>query len=126
MPSRREALHDPFTLAGWLMRVLGTVVEVAALAVFHAWHTFSLGRSIAREFVGDEHTWHVLASFQKLAKKLCPGGARCRFVAPALDQDIQNVPILVNRSPHLLPLAVDLQKHFVAVPRVAGLCAAAT
>jgi len=32
---RLKALHLPFSHAGWLMRVLGSIVQITALSVFH-------------------------------------------------------------------------------------------
>jgi hypothetical protein len=48
------------------------------------------------------------------------------FVPTALHEDIQDVPVLINGTPQIMPLAVDLQKHLVAVPRVARLGTART
>jgi hypothetical protein len=42
-----EALHMAFALTGGLVRVLGTVIEIAMLAMFHPWKDLALGRSVA-------------------------------------------------------------------------------
>jgi hypothetical protein len=42
MAGRLESLHAPLTLACGLMRVLGAVVEIAMLAVFHPWENLAL------------------------------------------------------------------------------------
>ena len=49
-----EALHDPLTLAGRLVGILGAVVQIAALAVLHTRQHLALGRAITGELVGDE------------------------------------------------------------------------
>jgi hypothetical protein len=42
------------------------------------------------------------------------------FVPPALDQDVEHDPILVDRPPEPVLLAADHQAHFVEVPYVDG------
>jgi hypothetical protein len=44
---RIEALHLPFSYAGWLMRVLGPIIQVMALPMFYVWHDEPLGCSVA-------------------------------------------------------------------------------
>ncbi len=48
------------------------------------------------------------------------------FVPTALHEDIQDVPVLINGTPRIMPLAVDLQKHLITMPLVSGLCAPTT
>jgi len=43
-------------------------------------------------------------------------------VAPLLDEEVQHDPILVDRPPQPVSLALDLQQQLVAVPRVARPC----
>jgi hypothetical protein len=40
------------------------------------------------------------------------------FVAPALNQDIKHIPILIHRSPEIVFLATDCEKDLVQVPLV--------
>ena len=54
-----KALHAPLPLAGRLMRVLRTVVEIPVLPMFRAWKNLALGGSVALEFVGDDHARHI-------------------------------------------------------------------
>jgi hypothetical protein len=56
VPCGLKPLHAPFPLAGRLVGVLGTVVEIAMLAVFHPRQHLPLRRAIALELVCDEHT----------------------------------------------------------------------
>jgi hypothetical protein len=37
-----------------------------------------------------------------------------------LDQDIEDVPVLINGSPQIVILALDRQKHLIHVPLIAG------
>ena len=40
-------------------------------------------------------------------------------IAPRLDEDIDDISVLVNSAPEILPLTVDRQEEFVQVPSVA-------
>ena len=40
-------------------------------------------------------------------------------IAPGLDQDVQDVAVLVNRSPQIVPLPLDGHEEFVQIPGVA-------
>ena len=49
MAGRLEALHDSFPSARGLVRVFGAVVEIAALAMFHAREALALRGTVAAE-----------------------------------------------------------------------------
>jgi hypothetical protein len=40
------------------------------------------------------------------------------MIATGLDKNIDNVPVLVNRAPEILSLALDSHEEFVQVPSV--------
>ena len=101
------AWEPAFTLARRLMRVLRTIIQPFVLSVLDAHQDLSLRGTIAGKFVGDDDPWHVLAAFEQFAEELCLGGARCSFIAPALDEDIQHVPVLVNSAPEVGRFALD-------------------
>src|SRR6516165_8766993 len=44
----------------------------------------------------------------------------CGRAAPALVQDVEDIPVLVDRTPKIVLLAADADEHFVHVPLVAG------
>ena len=54
-----ESLYTPLPLTRWLMRVLGAIIEIAVLAMVYPWENLALSRSVALEFVGDDHSGHV-------------------------------------------------------------------
>ena len=80
MARRLEPLHLSFSSSCRLMRDLGPVVQVAALPVLDPGQDLPLGRAIAPEFIGHDHTGHVPQPFQQLLKEAL---GRLR-VAPAL------------------------------------------
>jgi hypothetical protein len=78
---RLESLHVPLALPGGLVGVLCAIIEIPVLAMFHAWQNLALGRSVALEFVGDEHAGYVRHPFEQLAEE----PLRSPFVAAPLD-----------------------------------------
>src|SRR5215470_2679851 len=91
------------------MRVLTTVVEIAALAVFDPRQDLPLRCPVALQLIGDDDPWHVLEPLEQLAEKLL----RRVLIAPALHQDIEHVIVLIDSAPQVMALPVDCQKYFV-------------
>ncbi len=60
---RLKAAHRPFSLARWLMRVLGPIVQPLVLAVLGAGQHRLEGWSVAGELVGDRNTGLVRVRF---------------------------------------------------------------
>ncbi len=114
MPGGLEAAHGSRVLARRLVRVFGTVVEPPMAAMFHTWHDLVVGCLIAAQLVRNHDTWDVLASLQQLAEELL----RRRLVPAALHKDIEHIPILIDGSPQIVRLPVDLKEHFVQKPLV--------
>ena len=91
VPCRLEALHLPFSSSRRLVRDLGPVVQVTALAVLDPRQDLPLGRAIAAQFVRHDHTRHVLQPLEQLLEEAL---GRLR-IAPALDQDVEHGAVLV-------------------------------
>jgi len=117
-----QPLHVPLPLVGGLVGVLGTVIEIAVLAVCHSWEQFPFGGPVALQFSGDEHPRHVRQAFEQLAKELLRG----LLVSPALHQDVEPMALLINGPPQVVTFALDGEKHLIEMPFVAGPRAAAT
>ena len=54
-----KSLHALFALPSGLRRVLGVIVKIPMLTMFHSREDLALGSSIALEFIGDDHAWDV-------------------------------------------------------------------
>ena len=117
LAGRLEAAHGPFALACGLVRVFGTVIEPLVFAMLNAGHDILVCCLVATKLVGDQHPRHIRAAFEEFAEELLGG----RFVPPALDQDIEHDAILIDGTPQLGRLPIDLQKDLIEVPFVAGL-----
>jgi hypothetical protein len=116
LPRRLEALHDPLSSSGRLMGILRPVVEALVLAVLHAGHDLTLGRGIAAELIGDQHTRRSPLLLQELAEQAFGG----LLVAPALHQDIENETLVVDSAPEPVLFAGDGDDDLIQVPLVAA------
>src|ERR1700742_1153421 len=115
LPWRLEPLHDPLSPSCRLVGTLRPVVEALVLTVLDAGHDLPLGRGIAFQFVGDQHTRCTSLLLQQFAQQ----AFGCLLVAPAMDQDIENKARLVDRTPEPLLLAGDADDDLIEVPFVA-------
>src|SRR5208283_2506290 len=86
------------------------------LPMLDAGHDLPLGRGIAAQLVGDQHTRRSPLLLQELAEQAFGG----LLVAPALDEDIENEALLVDRSPEPVLLAGDGDHDLIEVPLVAA------
>ena len=116
LPRRLEPLHDPLSSPGRLVGILRPVVEASVLPVLDAGHDLTLGRSVAAELVGDQHARRSPLLRQELAEQAFGG----LLVAPALDEDIENKALLVDRAPEPVLLAGDAEDNLVKMPFVAA------
>jgi hypothetical protein len=82
--------------------------------VFYTRHHLFLGCFVAPELIRDHRTWDVLTALEQLAEELLRGS----LVPSALHQDIKHVPVLIDGSPEVGRLPVDLEKDFIQVPFV--------
>ena len=71
---------------------------------------------IASELVGDQHPRYPALLGQQLTEEPLGGLG----IPARLDQDVEDVAVLVDGPPQILPTAVDRQEHLVEVPLVAG------
>ncbi len=71
----------------------------------------TLGGSIAAQLVGDDYTRDILQTLEQLAEE--PFGRA--GAAPAPDQDVKHVSMLVHRAPEGMRLASGAQEHPVEV-----------
>src|SRR5215510_4942388 len=91
------------------MRVLAPVIEVTTLPVFYPRQYLALGCAITFQLIRNDDPRYVLQPLEQLTKKLL-----CRlFVAAALHEDIEDVVVLVHRTPEVMALAIDGQKDFI-------------
>jgi hypothetical protein len=85
------------------------------LAMLHPGQDLALRGTIAFPLVGDNHPWNVLTALEELAEELLGG----LFVAPPLDQDIEDIAIVIYGPPVIVALRVDRDEHLIQMPCVA-------
>jgi hypothetical protein len=85
--------------------------------MFHAWENFPLGSPITLQLIRDDDPWSILAALEQLAEEFL----RRLLVPPALHQDIEHAPILIDRPPEIVPLTTNGEKHFIEMPLVTRL-----
>jgi len=115
LTERSETLHVPLTPSGWTMRILGSVVEVTALAMFGAGQQLTLRDAVTPEFVGDDHPRLVRQPFERPSEE----PLRRLAIPTLLDQDVQHGTMLIHGTPQIMQFAVDPDKHLVEVPLIA-------
>src|SRR4051794_9381474 len=122
LTGRLEALHDPLSSSGRLVGILRPVVEAFVLAVLDAGHDRPLGGTVAAQLVGYQHTRRSPLLRHELAEQAFGGF----LVAPALDQDIENEALLIDRAPEPVLLAGDGNDDLIQMPFVAAARGAST
>ncbi len=100
-----EPAHLALSLSRRLMRDFGPVVRTASGVVNHRRHGASPRRAVARQLVGDQSPRFAALAFQQLAKEAFGRTP----IAPRLDEDIDDISVLVNSAPEILPLALGRQ-----------------
>jgi hypothetical protein len=90
------------------------IIQAFVLAMLHTRQELAFGGSIALQFIGDDHAWSILESFEELPKK----SFRRLCVPSALYQDIQHVAVLIDGSPQIRPFPIDGEKDLIQVPLV--------
>src|SRR5260370_122658 len=86
LPRRLEPLHDPLSSSGRLMRGFGPVIQALVLPMLDPGHDLPLGRGVAPQLVGDEHT----RGSALLLAELSAQALGSLLVGPALDENIDN------------------------------------
>ena len=99
------------------MRILRPVVEALVLAVLDAGHDLPLGGTIAAQLVGDQHMRRSPLLLHELAQQAFGR----LLIAPALDEDVEDKALLVDRTPEPVLLASDGSDDLVEGPFVAAL-----
>ena len=70
-------------------------------------------RGIASQLVGDHPPRLASLTFQQLSKEAFSRTS----IAARLDEDVDHVAVLVNRTPEIVPVALDGYEELIQVPR---------
>ena len=102
-----------------MLRPVGTKPMVPWCSV---WKTLVRRCSVARPCIGHDHAWHVGHTRESLTEDLLCGP----HVPSAWHHEIEDGSVAIHGAPESVTLALDHQKHFIHMPRVAGPGTAAT
>jgi len=85
------------------MRDFRTVVLILVGEMYQRGRELTQGSLIASEFVGDNFPRHGCLTFKQFSEE-----TQCRLiVSAALHQNIDNVTILIDRSPKILAFTIN-------------------
>jgi hypothetical protein len=116
LPRRFEPLHLPLSTPGWSMRVLRSIVEVAALPVLNIRQKLALCHAVALQLVGDEDARHILQTLQQPLEE----ALRRPGIAAALHQDIKHHAVLIDSAPEIVQLTLDPDEDLIQMPFISG------
>jgi hypothetical protein len=103
------------------MRVLAPILEIAVLPVFDARQHLPFCCTTAFQLIGDDDLWDIVAAFEELAEELLGG----LLIPPTLDQNVEDMAVLIDRSPQIMMLTLDCQKDLIQMPLIPRLQPAA-
>jgi len=114
---RLGPLYLPLSPSRGPMRILGTIIQIAARSVPDIGHHLAMRNTVAAQPVGNAAPRLVLQPVQKPPEEAF---RRCRISA-ILHEDVEHDPVLVHSSPEIVQRAVHSDEYLVEVPNVAGL-----
>ena len=106
-----------FLLPRGLMRDIHAVVGIDRIDMLDVWHDCSMSGVIAFQFVGVEPAGLAPLPFDQATKEADRG----LLIVSSLHQDINGVPILIDRTPQILMLPVNGDDDFIEMPGIAQL-----
>lgn len=90
------------------MRDLGSVICILACIVNRVWDEFSMCDAIASQLIGHYFPGFIMMILQQAFEKALGGLA----VASCLQKHINHLSVLINSSPQVLLLTLDLHEYF--------------
>ena len=114
MRDRFETAHLALAVAGRLMRHFDAIVRIRGCAVQDRRDQGTVGGLIARQIVGDQAVRDGALCFQELAE----GSDRSSSIPSGWHEDVDHIPILVNRPPQVLRPALHPHEQLIEIPRL--------
>ena len=111
---RLEPSHLPFLFPGMLMGDFSPVVLILAGSMLNRGENLAMRSRIAPEFVSDQLPRGFPLSLQDLAEEALSSS----HVASLRDQDVENISVLIHRSPQVKLLTLDLHEDLVNMPGI--------
>jgi hypothetical protein len=111
----RPRVNGPVPLAGGLVSMVASMLELSLLPRFHAGQPRPLGRAIARQLIRDDDPRDVAQPREPRAE----AGLCGVLMASTVHEQIAHRAVLNHRPLQILALATDRQKEVVQMPCVA-------
>jgi len=97
------------------MGLLDSIVGILVIHMITLRVHFPAGNTIATQFVGHDHpTLTIVVSYEPPEEAL-----GSRTISASLKEHINYIPVLIDRPPQIVLLAIDLHEDFINVERVA-------
>jgi hypothetical protein len=103
-----------FLLPRGLVRHFRSIVRIDVIDVCDGRHDRAMSGAIASEFVGDQPSRFTALAFEKTAEEAYRGF----LVASPLDQNINRVAVLINRTPKIVLVTLNRDKHLIKIPGI--------
>src|SRR6266436_8140177 len=97
------------------MRILGPIVLTQALLMVAGKPEMPEGSAVRAQLVGR----HLFRREALLAEQLAHEPDSCALVSSALNQDLEDLALMIDRAPQVHMPAGDPDDHFVEMPSVA-------
>jgi hypothetical protein len=107
-----EPAHPPLTFSCRLMGVFGPVIEPVSARMPDFGQNMRKRGRVAAEAIRD----HGMRDSNRSSQEMTKERLRSRAIPPCLHQDVDNLTILINRSPQVMNGSVDADEHFVDMP----------
>ncbi len=104
-----ELSHGTFPLSRGLVRDFCPVIRVAVGVVNHRGHSRAVCGGIAPQLLCHHPPGLASLTVQEATEE----AFRCALISMGLDQDINDISILINSSPKILPLPLNGYEQFV-------------
>ena len=111
---RFETAPLALAVAGRLMRHFDAIVRIRGAAVPDRRDQGTAGGLIARQRVGDQAARDGALCFQELTEE----SDRSSSIPSGLHEDVDHIPILVNRPPPVLRPALNPHEQLIEIPRI--------
>ena len=111
---RCEPAHLALAVAGRLMRHVDAIVRRRGCAVQDRRAQGTAGGVIARQLVGDQAARDGALCVQELAE----ASDRSSSIPSGWHEDVDHLPILVNRPPQVLRPALHPHEQLIEIPRI--------
>ena len=95
---RFEPLHLTLSSSRRSMRVLGPIVQIAALSLLDAGQQLTLSDAIAPQLVGHNHARKILQTLQKSPEETLRGVG----IALGLNEHVKHDAILIDSTPEIV------------------------